>query len=1075
MKVYFDHPQFLLIALLAVPLLVLGWRAMHGMDVLRKTLGLLMRAALLAALAVMLASPHIAREHHRLTVVGLLDISTSMQRFAKFPVTDDAGARSSLEYLRQWFRAATDLKAPDDQFGLIVFDGRAAAITTPGTNRSLDDAFNITSIEGTNIAEAIRLGLAMMPADTAKRLVLVSDGNETAGSALEAARHLTGPDRAALEVINPRDLRAAVPIDVLPIAYNVSSDVQIVGIEAPAQAQASQVVAVRVVLESTQPAAGYLSLLHEGRYVDLNGDAPGHSAPIELPAGRTVYRAQVQLLDTKVNRFEAVFEPREAHMDVLADNNRAGAFTATPAKGKVLVLDRSAVNNANPIADILREAELETEVVSPAEMPEDLLSMQRYDLVILDNVPAFAMTLDQQAMLARYVNDFGGGLIMLGGEQSFGAGGWNNTHVEDVLPLELNPPREIRLATAALVLVLDKSGSMNYPVAGARASQQEVANEGAALAVESLLETSYVGVVTFDIFAHEHVPLQRNDKPDEIAAQIRAIRADGGTNIMPALRMAHQMLSEVDLEKKRVVCLSDGQSATEGLEDQVRRMKADGIRVTTIAVGDDADFATLARLAEIGEGDFYEVRNPKILPAVLVDSVQIMNKPLLREGEFVPTVMPTGSTLTAGMDSAPPLTGMVITSPKPQPNVAVEMIHPDGEPLLAHWQAGLGRTAAFTSAVHAPWGSAWQDWPNAATLWAQLAREIGRPSNDQQLELNTRIVDDKLVMTLDMLEGNEVDGRAADGVTASARAMTGSAIVEGIVYRPDGSSQKVRLRQSGPHRYEASVPADQPGNYIVALTPRVPQASRRYDDAAGTDEPPGRPTAPIIGGASNTGSPELRRYVSNIGLLRDVAQLTRGRVLDLDDPLAVNIFDRSGLPRSRSILPIWRTILLATVALMLLDVANRRLSWSLAGMAAAGRRFVRHAREARQRGRDIATAVGTLRETGVVTQRRQRPAAGGEAPAEVMFRAEAASPHIERAPQRKVTARMPQKTGPDRRAVEAALEAISGRGAQRRPRPNDDDAPTQSPPPSDGDESPAEKTTSGLLEAKRRARQRERE
>lgn len=1063
MKIYFDHPPLLLIALLAIPLIIIGWRAMAGMDGLRKILSLFMRTALLSALAIMLASPHIAREHHRLTVVGLLDISTSMQRFAKFPVADDAGARSSLEYLRQWFRAATDLKLPDDQFGLIVFDGRAAAITTPGTGRSLDDAFNITSINGTNIADAIRLGLAMMPADTAKRLVLVSDGNETSGSALEAARQAAGSAGTSLDVINPRDLRAAVPIDVLPIAYNVSNDVQIVSIEAPAQAQASQVVTVRIVLESTQQAGGQLSLLHEGRYVDLNGNAPGHSSAIDLPRGRSVFRAQVQLFDTKVNRFEAVFEPSEPAMDVLADNNRAEAFTATPARGKVLVIDRSAVNGSNMIADLLRDAEMETDVASPADLPTDLLSMQRYDLVILDNIPAFAIPIDQQEMLARYVNDFGGGLIMLGGDQSFGAGGWNNSPVEAVLPVEMNPPRELRLATAALVLVLDKSGSMNYPVAGARASQQDVANEGAALAVESLLETSYVGVVTFDTFAHEHVPLQRNDDPKAIAAQLRAIRADGGTNMLPALRMAHQMLNEVDVEKKRVVCLSDGQSAPGDLEEEVRRMRADGIRVTTIAVGDAADYDTLRKLAEIGEGDFYEVRNPKVLPSVLVDSVQVINKPLIREGEFVASVVATGSTLTAGMEAAPALNGMVITSPKPGATVAIEMIHPGGEPLLAQWQAGLGRTAAFTSGVHAPWGSGWQDWPAAATMWTQLAREIARPGVDPQTELTTRVIDNQLVMTLDMLgdgdgAGGLGDNNNSSGAAPSSRALIGSAIVDGVVYKPDGTTQNVRLRQSGPRRFEASIPADQAGNYIVAMTPRRN----------------GRPTAPVIGGASSTGSPELRRYVSNIGLLRDVATMTKGRVLDLDDPLAVNIFDRSGLPTSRSILPIWRTILLMAIALMLLDVANRRLSWSVAGAIVAGRRFIGRTVEARLRGHEIAAAVGTLRETGTATQRRQTSKASGDrassAPAEVTFRTDVSATQKESGENRDVAAQPTRPSGPDRHSVEAALDALSGRSKQAKQRPSDDDVPKA--PTEDADESKAEQTTSSLLEAKRRAQNR---
>lgn len=1047
MTIYFDHPEYLLIALLAVPLVIVGWLTMRNMDLLRKVLSLGLRAVLLAGLSVMLASPHIAREHHRVTVIGLLDISTSVRRFAELPAETEPGSQSYVDYLRQWFRAATNIKADDDRFGLIVFDGRAAAISTPTARQHFDDTIGVQMVEGTNIAEAIQLGLAMFPADTARRLVLVSDGNETLGSAVEAAKQAAGAAGASFEFVDAANLQATVPIDVLPIAYNVRNDVQVVRVEAPAQAQASQTITVRIVLEATQPTTGRLALRHEGRFVDLNGAAPGFARAVQLPAGRSVHRAQVQLQDSKVNRFEAVFEPDEPGADMLADNNQAEAFTATPAEGKVLIVEAESPTQANVLAETLRDADFALEVRQPMELPDDLLSLQRYDLIVLDNIPAYALTTHQQKLVSRYVNDLGGGLIMLGGENSFGAGGWNNTPIEDVLPLELNPPRELRLAEAALVLVLDKSGSMNRPVAGARASQQQVANEGAALAVESLRETSYVGVVTFDLFAYEHVELQRNDNPREIANRIRAIRADGGTNLKPALRMARDMLNSVDVEKKRVVCLTDGQSETEGLDLLVKDMFDDGIRLTTIAVGDDADDVTLRQLADLGGGEFYLVRNPKILPAVLIDSVQIINKPLIREGLFEPQVQPTGSSLTASMTAAPPLGGLVITSPKPQPTVIMEMTHPEGEPLLARWQAGLGKVAAFTSSAHPPWAERWQDWPEAATFWTQLARQTSRPKMDRETELTTRIDDDQLVIQLDVLDPDRLQ---EDSGSAGVRASLDYLTIDGTVYRPDGSSQQVRLRQTGPRRYEASVPAEAAGNYIVALTPKRS----------------GAPLAPVIGGTSRTGSPELRRYSSNIELLRDVAQLTGGRVLDVENPRAVNVFDRSELPKSRSILPVWRTILLMTIALMLLDVANRRIAWSTAGVVNAARRVVGRAKAAQARSREIATAVGSLRQTGPAAQRPKRDphapkASTGPAkqtgPAEINFRT---APQ-EQEPDRKEP---PKPKKPDRRKVEAALDELLGRA-----KPTGESPPPEPPREEADDDKPS--STSSLLEARRRARQ----
>lgn len=1064
MSIHFDHSWLLLIGLLAVPIVIIGWQAMSGMDLLRTLLSLGARAALLIAMAVMLASPHVVREHDRLTVIGLLDVSTSVRRFAELPTETDIGDRSVLEYLRQWFRAATDVKAPDDRFGLIVFDGRAAAITTPSTDRSLDDAFSIETIEGTNIADAIQLGLAMFPSDTARRMILVSDGNETVGNALEAARLAAGAADAADPETAGVLRHTTIPIDVLPIAYHIEDDVQVLRVEAPPQAQAAQTITVRIVLDATRATSGRLVLTHEGRLIDLNGAEPGVARAVDVPAGRSVHRAEVRLLDSKVNRFEATFEPDNPADDVLGENNSAEAFTATPAAGKVLIVDDLTGRRENVLAGTLADAEFNIEQAAPIEFPGDLLSMQRYDLIVLDNIPSYALTVEQHDLLARFVNDLGGGLIMLGGEQSFGAGGWNGTSVENILPVELDPPRELRLATAALVLVLDQSGSMNRPVAGARASQQDVANEGAALAVESLRETSYVGVVTFDMFAHEHVPLQRNDNPKAIAARIRAIRADGGTNILPALRMAHRMLAGIDVEKKRVVCLSDGQSPTDGLKQQAQRMADDGINITTIAVGDNADFETLSMLADIGQGAFYEVRNPKILPSVLIDSVQIINKPLIKEGRFTPVIRAGATSLAAGMQSAPPLEGLVITALKESPAVALELAHPDGEPLLAQWQAGLGRVAAFTSSAHAPWGAQWHDWPTAATFWTQLARQTSRPSMTQDTELTARIIDDQLHVRLDVLSDNE-----AQPDDRPAQTQLSFLTVDGTVYQPNGSSQPIRLRQSGPREYTTSVPAGASGNYIVALTPKRN----------------GRPLAPVIGGTSRTGSPELRRYASNIELLREISEMTGGRILEISDPHAVNVYDRAGLPTSRSFLPVWHTILLAVIALMLLDVANRRVAWSTAGAVSAIRRGFRRSAGGRERVREIAIAVGSLRDRGLATRRTtefrarsapvSRPTPSGRAPATVTDRREPADISarddvVEGQTPSPAPAEKPSQ--PDRRAVESALEALLGKPSSPR-----EDQPAEgrredvkSSEPEQRDD--RDQRTGSLLDAKRRARER---
>ena len=1085
MNLRFDHPEFLLLGLLAIPLLIIGWRSLRLTDSLRRAVILGLRTIFVLALAIMLAGPRLLREHDHLTVIGLLDISGSVQRFAELPAISDAPAthpatpaaqsqnsdgdalqslydqvnesrtvrRSNIEYLRRWFRAAAGIKEPEDRFGLIVFDGRAIAVSAPTRAQYVDDNLDQPIAEGTNIEDAVRLGLAMFPPDTAKRLVLVTDGNETAGNVIQAVQRLseTGDEASA-------DSRSSIPIDVLPIAYRVTRDVQVVRVEMPPTAQPGQTVTARIVLESTAPVSGQLTLRREGEPVDLNGNQSGTSRHVDIPAGQSVHLAQVTLGSMPINRFEAVFETDDPTANILPDNDRAEAFTATPSKGSVLVIDSSAGRRENGLVQVLSAAGIPASAQPPAQVPVDLLSMQNFDLIVLDNVAAAELTSQQQELLARYVNDLGGGLIMTGGENSFGAGGWKGSPVAGVLPVDLDPSRELRLPSAALVLVLDKSGSMNQPVAGARATQQRIANEGAALAIESLRADNLVGVITFDMSAYTVVPLQANENPRALADKVRAISADGGTNIEPALESALDMLSPAKVARKRVVFMTDGRSSsTENLEDLARRMAAADIQLTTIAVGDDADYELLEKLATVGGGEFYPVRDPRILPRVLVDSVQVINKPLVKEVTFTPRVLPTGSTLTAGMEFAPPLGGLVITSRRDDPRVWLEMIDADGDPLLAHWQAGLGRVAAFTSQSPGAgtWSQNWADWPVAATFWTQLARTVSRPPANQNAELIATIQDDRLNITFETVESES-------GAPEYLQ-------VNGTVYRPDGATAPVRLRQSAPGRYETSVDANLAGNYIVALNPR--QGTRQL--------------APAIGGANRSTSPEFRRYASNLGLLEEIVQSTGGRRLSVELPLAANLFDRTGMPRSVSALPAWRTILWWALALMLLDVACRRLAWDSRMMRNALARAVERVVPARVRGAEVATTLATLRRvsddaearrearsigvprlqpTGRIAPPPARDEHGNILPEDDLRLTVDEEPQPAPAAARQSTTADRQMPEPSK--VAAALDVLLGRNKPAaKPIPPKPDAASV-----DHGASAAE-TTGSLLAAKRRARQ----
>lgn len=952
MPIRFDHPELLLLGLLALPLAWVGWQALRAADGLRKATILLLRTAVVLLLAVLLASPRIEREHDDLTVIGVLDISGSVRRFASMPDAPEQAGRGTISRLRWWFREATRDKRPDDRFGLVVFDGRASVVATPTRGDWPDEDIDLAMIEGTNIAEAIRLAMAMFPPGTGRRLVLATDGNETAGDALAAAREAAGSAGAgrgstgAGTTSAPADLndgatrvnpfrRLGVPIDVLPLAYHVESDTQIARVEAPSAGRPGQIVPLRVVIESLQPATGWITLRREGAIVDLAPEENEFRRQVEVPAGTSVHTIAVVLGETPINRFEVFFEPDDASADLLPENNRAEAFIASPGAGAALLVRGSTVGTPDPFEAALREASIPVEVVSPGRVPREMLTLQAYDVIILQNVGAWEIDPPVQETIARSVNDFGTGLIMLGGENAFGAGGWNGTPVEAILPVELDLPRSLRLTEAALVIVLDKSGSMARPVAGARRSQQEIANESTAWAIESLQPDSQVGVVVFDSFSQTRVPLGPNTNPRETADRVRGIAPGGGTHIGPALRRAQDMLRTANVRRKYIVLLTDGQSELpEDLRALAAELSAEGISLTTIAVGDDADHGLLRDMATIGGGQFYPVLNPNTLPAVMVDSVRVVNRPLIKEATFPPVVVDPGAALTQGMDRAPALHGLVLTSFREDPRVIVEMVTPEEEPLLTHWQAGLGRVAAFTSDAHGVWSRDWVGWSEAVSFWAQLTRLVTRSPLSREFEFDARIDDGRLTITLD--------------ATAASRTGMDQLVVTGTVYGPDGRSREIRLAEVAPGRYATTIDAPQSGHSVIALMPRRGR----------------EPLAPIIGAAGQATGLEYRRYRSNIDLLRRIAEETGGRLLEATDPRGIDLFDRTGLPPSVSLLPMWRELLWLLLGLMLLDVASRRLAWDRDTMARALAAAVARVRHPRERTREVRTTLASLKERG---------------------------------------------------------------------------------------------------------------
>lgn len=885
-----DNPGWMLLTAAVVPLGVVAWRGFVAMSPWRRAVTILLRAALLALAGLMLAGAASVRSTDRVAVIVVVDVSESAVRAGAFGDDGRGTPRGPAAFARDTLAALFAARGRDDLVGAVAFDGVATGVALPQTVDVSARPITGGGVEGSALADALDRAAAMFPPGVLRRVLLLSDGNQTSGDALAAAQRLAQRD-------------GGTRVDVLPYRFRSGEEVVVEGLDAPGSAPPRSRVLLRVALNATSATTGTLRITREGEPLDINGAAAGTGRRIEVPAGRSVQLVEVEIGEQRLSRFAAVFEPDPGlGGDSVSANNRAEALTLVPGGGRVLLVD--GVSLAAPggagtrLATVLEAAGITVDVRAPALAPRDVLELDGYDLVILANIAADVVDERFEAALQAYVRDLGGGLMLTGGTSAFAAGGWRGSSIEPILPVLLDLPEKLVVPDAAIVFVLDNSGSMSAPVLGSSRTQQSVANESAARAVSSLDKRDMIGVIAFNSVPEVIAPLAENTQPRRTADAIRGIASGGGTDIGPAVRLARDQLLKVDAKVKHVIVLTDGQSMEpESLAPLAGALREDGIRVSTIGVGDQSDNETLAAMAREGGGEFYSVINPNVLPKVFLKAVQIVRSPLIREVRFTPRLLPTGSPLTLGTTAVPDLGGLVLTQPRTDAAVTNAIVSPEGEPVLAHWRVGLGQVAAFTSEYH-DWGGTWAEWPGERGFWAQVTRSLMRATSDQSGELRTWAESGGLRLRYEAFddEQNPIE-RASVPVT---------------VYLPDGGTTAINLRQTAPGIYEGVAAAPITGSYIAIATPRVDQSALR----------------PVIAGTAISTGLEHQRLEPDVALLHQIATETGGQLIDPAAGVSPErFFTREGVEPRLARTPLWPVLLGWFLALSLVDIASRRVAW----------------------------------------------------------------------------------------------------------------------------------------------------
>ncbi|HET7471959.1 MAG TPA: VWA domain-containing protein [Candidatus Limnocylindrales bacterium] len=986
----FDAPAALLLLVPALAVtfgLHLASRRRVGIG--RRRVALLVRTALLLALVFAIAGFRLVLPVDRLATVYVLDLSDSVGE----PGRADAVS---------WLRDSVKLMPEGDVAGIVGFGRSALVERLPAEVREVDRIATTPVRTATDIGSALRLASALFPDDAQKRIVLLSDGNDTTGS---------GQTEAALAAAR------GVQIETRAIGIGAADEVVVNRLTTPSVSKIGEELEAVVEVTSTVAQPATIRLYADGGQIA--------SKAVDLTAGANRVTFLVKPTETGFHTFRAVVE---AGRDTFSQNNRADSDTIVNGEPRVLVLAGDAKVAAELVSGLKTEHQ-QVDTLIPEQLPTGVDGLLAWDSIVLVDVSRLRMTTNQLAAIQQYVRDFGRGLVMIGGPKSYGAGGYTDTPVEETLPVDMGVKDKQKQPDVALVVVIDKSGSMDAchcnsfnngnpgggsGIAGVR--KVDIGKEAILRAAAAMTARDQLGVVAFDESAHWVVQTQPLGGIGDLRGAIGGIQPLGQTNIFAGLDQAVKSLEGTTATRRHIILLTDGWSTSGQYDAILAQMKAAGITLSTVGAGGGSN-PFLEKLAKSGGGRFYPAANPASIPDIFLKETQQVAGQQIVEERFNP-ILTSQSPILRGIDALPQLLGYNGTTAKSAAQTV--LVTPRDDPLLAQWQYGLGRSVAWTSDSTGRWAKAWLGWQGFTKFFSQLVSWTfpGEETGGIEATFVTEGNRTKL-----RVESVNADGSPRD-FYSTAVAMT----------TPDLTSKAIGLAQIAPGVYEAPIGELDPGAYVIRVSQTRPGST---------------PLGRTLGLVAPTPA-EYRFLGTNEAFLATLRSATDGREIASPDEVW-----RHDLKTNSSSTDLWPTLLVLALLLWPLDIALRRVS--------IGRRELGDARRWLSGGWRRSIAPRTV-EVGAMMAARDR-AAGSSARAALLREPEArpeAPPVAVRSDAASPIA------APEREAALASDRPAAGKlpASPRPPAPTPAAAPAPPRPVDDGD------TLSRLRDAKRRARER---
>ncbi|MEN6458269.1 MAG: VWA domain-containing protein [Thermoguttaceae bacterium] len=585
-----------------------------------------------------------------------------------------------------------------DRLAVVSFGERAAVEQSPQAGRFAGFSATVGR-EASQLADAIDTALSLLDRDESGRILLMSDGL------------WTGRDIASSAA---RAAAANVALDYRVVDRPKSGDLAIERIEGPDSARPGESFMLTAWISS--PRAQAISYeLHRGSAVIARGTRP-------VPSGvsRLLFR------DTAPEHgvCEYLLRVDGEGLDPATENNRARFLVGILGDRPVLCVSATGVSG---LPSLLRRGGLNVKSQAVGDCRWSLEELAGYAAVIVENTPASRIGRTGMDNLAAWVAKGGGGLILTGGRDSFGPGGYYKSSLDPVIPVSMELRREHRKLALAIVVALDRSGSMAMTVPGGRA-KMDLANLATAEVIDLLSPMDQFGCVAVDSAAHEIVPLSAVTNKGEMRSRVLQIdSAGGGIFIYEALKNAARMLAPAEAGAKHIVLFADAADSEQpgDYKALVAKCVKAGITISVVGLGTerDSDAELLKDVARRGGGQCMFTNVAEELPRLFAqDTLVVARSAFLDTPVAVRPVAGLMVLTRQPLGDFPAIGGYNLCYLRPTANLAVASKDEYTAPVVASWHVGLGRVLCYTGEVDGKHTGAIAKWKNVGEFFTSLAR-----------------------------------------------------------------------------------------------------------------------------------------------------------------------------------------------------------------------------------------------------------------------------------------------------------------------------------------------------------------